>query len=500
MRDAVYVRVSDPRDPDAPSLDSQEASCRAESARSGGHVESVFRETQTGIEFWQRPSLQQLITRAQGGAFDRILFHSIDRMSRDPEHLTAVKVMLAMGGAAMVCVTEPIPDDDTGILVSFVRGWASKREWTQIRERTMRGRKARLERGMIQNAGRDLYGYTRDKELGVRIIVESEASIVRRMFAWVVEDRLSVRAIVRRLNGENVPSPLARHGERSAARWGPSGVRRLLRNPAYKGETIGWQLQSHDGGRRMWTIRPESDWVRLPEHVTPVIVQPAIWDAAQTILDNNRGDVTRNQERPYLLRGMMTCAVCGRRLRTETSRGVRYYRCGSRDTPTGACGARMVPADAVEQWMWHTASRRIADAAVIASGVATRKQRSTATLEREQAALEVRLTTIQRGQDRLLARFRESDSVSWELIERQIELSESERRQVQSRLDEIAGRISAIADNQQRTRDLREWCELAAHNLSRLDFDGKRFAMETIGARVVAAGKDPSTWLYDDDL
>ena len=182
------------------------------------------------------------------------------------------------------------------------------------------------------------------------------------------------------------------------------------------------------------------------------------------------------------------------------SRGVRYYRCGSRETASGACGARMVPADALETWVWHWASHRIADRSVIASSVTARSQRGTATMDREIAALTKRLTQIERGQDRLLARYRESDSVSWELIERQIELAESDRRQVQQRIDELSGRITAIESDQERNRELREWCEVAAGNLPGLDFEGRRLAIETIRVRVTAASNDPSTWLYDDDL
>lgn len=499
-RDAIYVRVSDTRDPDAPSLDSQEASCRRHSQASGGDVAAVHRETQTGIEFWQRPVLQQLVAQAQSGAYDRVIFHSIDRMSRDPEHLTAVKVMLAMGGAMLVCVSEPIPQDDTGILVQFVRGWASKREWTQIRERSMRGRRQRLERGMLGNAGRDLYGYVRDREAGTRQIVDSEAAVVRRIFKLVVEQRLSLAAIARQLNQDGIPSPLARRGERPDARWGSATLRTILRHPAYRGETIGWRHQSREHGRRMRVIRPDSEWVRLPDGVTPAIVTDETWEAAQRVLAANVGDTARNQQRPYLLRGLVFCGVCGRRLRAEATRENRYYRCGSRDGQNGPCGARLVPAGDVEQWAWLRASRRIADPRLIAAGVTARAGRGTAALERERAGLEKRLAQIQRGQDRLLAHFRESDRVPWDAVERQVSIAEHERRQVEGRISELAGRIAAITGSQQHNRELHAWCALAADNLARFDFDGQRLALETIGARITAAGNDYTTWQYADDL
>jgi site-specific DNA recombinase len=217
-----------------------------------------------------------------------------------------------------------------------------------------------------------LYGYRRDRERGVREVYESEAATVRLIFRWIGEEGLSVRSLVRRLNDTGVPTPSTgkmTYKDGRTSRWGTGVIHRILRNPAYKGVTIEWRLSGH-GGKRNPTERPPEEWIELPEGTTPAIVTPALWAAVQSRLATNTGDTTRNTTNFYLLRGLIYCSVCGQKMRQNIENGTRrVYRCYSRETPSGPCGGKRVPADAVEDEVWNSVAARLHNPAVIAAEV-----------------------------------------------------------------------------------------------------------------------------------
>ena len=116
--------------------------------------------------------------------------------------------------------------------------------------------------GKLRNHGPELYGYRRDKTAGIRTVYQPEAVIVQQIFQWYVDEHLAFRAIVRRLNDQRIPSPAInkfRYPDPARRpRWGRTQLLRILREPTYKGDAIGWRYAQ--GGRR----RPETEWIWLP--------------------------------------------------------------------------------------------------------------------------------------------------------------------------------------------------------------------------------------------
>jgi site-specific DNA recombinase len=113
-------------------------------------------------------------------------------------------------GVVVEFVSEPLDHSPEGQLIRFVRGYAARIEVEKIRERALRGKRARMQNGKIHNFGAELYGYRRNKDYGVREVYEPEARIVRALFHWYTEEKLSVRSIVKRLNEQEVPPPSAK--------------------------------------------------------------------------------------------------------------------------------------------------------------------------------------------------------------------------------------------------------------------------------------------------
>src|SRR5687767_15124904 len=224
-RAAIYVRVSSAgQEEDGTSLVTQETGCRRFVAERGHVLDGrhVYVEVHSGSELWERPKLSALREAVRRREVDVVVAYAIDRLSRDPVHLGVILSEAEHAGVTVEFVTEPLDNSPEGQLIRFVKGYAARVEREKARERTLRGKHARVSSGKVHSHGPELYGYRRDKARGVRVIHEPEAAVVRRIFRWVAEG-VPIRSVVRRLNDEGIPSPSAgklRFRDGRSPRWG----------------------------------------------------------------------------------------------------------------------------------------------------------------------------------------------------------------------------------------------------------------------------------------
>ena len=118
------------------------------------------------------------------------------------------------------------------LLVQF-QGMIAEYERAQILERSRRGKRHRARAGEISVMGGAPYGYRylrkRDDAPASYVVVEAEARVVRDIYEHYTVTGWSIEGICRWLNEQGVAT------RKAGARWGPSTVRQMLRNPAYRG-------------------------------------------------------------------------------------------------------------------------------------------------------------------------------------------------------------------------------------------------------------------------
>lgn len=172
---------------------------------------------------------------------------------------------------------------------------------------------------------------------------------------WIFTERAggrSVASLVRELNDRGVPCPSSadpgRNGHRSRERWIVRTVAMILENPRYTGRQV-WNRQSTQGhgfggrvsGRGSGVVRlnPAEEW-EVSEHLTH---RPLVDDATFLAVQGMRtGRTTKDGEtRQYVLAGLVTCGVCGRRMDAHWVHGRAGYRCRH-----GYSSAAPRPADA----------------------------------------------------------------------------------------------------------------------------------------------------------
>ena len=210
-----------------------------------------------------------------------------------------------------------------------------------------------------------------------RVVNESEAKWVRRMFTWLVDDGMSCLAIATKLNSLHVSS---RYGNY----WSRGVVHRILSNPAYIGVTI----------------YKQGELIELP-NVTPQIIEKAVFEAAQRQLKVNYEKAKRSMKRQYLLHGHIYCRQCGKPYRTHivvehrkyNTYQYRRYVCSatfsiSNSFPVNHCHNKGWSADKLETLVWVQIERVLHDPELIITEL--KKQRQDAN---ELGVLETELKT-----------------------------------------------------------------------------------------------------------
>jgi site-specific DNA recombinase len=173
------------------------------------------------------------------------------------------------------------------------------------------------------------------------------------MFHWLVDEQRSARSIAVELRRLGIRP-------RCGEQWAKSSVRNVLTIRFYIGEGFFNQREvvanPGTGRKTRHRLRPATEWIPL---ATPAIVTPELFARAQQQLARNRAMLAgRPGGRLFLLRGLLRCGACGRRIVGQHSHGRPMYRCSGRDRlqqpDGGRCRASTLSAGWIEPFVWDT--------------------------------------------------------------------------------------------------------------------------------------------------
>lgn len=356
MRAALYLRVSTQPQAEKWSMLAQERALIEHCQRQGWDYKVFSDPGISGETLDQRPGIQQLLKEVAAGGYGVVLSVELERFSRSQslfDWLTLKQVFrqagVKFGTPGQLYDPADVEDD----FLSDLFGSLSKREKAKLLARTRRGKLEAARQGRYLTAIAP-FGYAlRDGQL---VACEEEAKIVRYIFTLAREGH-GIREIARTLAREGIPTPRQMRGDkRAGARWAKSSVLKILSNPLYSG--VGhWNRRKREGSKHVW--RPESEWIALK---VPAIVPSDMREFVQRRLRENAVFVRRNQNRVYLLKGVLNCAECGGRMYGVPFHGVRYYRCAKRP----ACKSHSVKAAELESLVWGEVVRAVRQPQLVA--------------------------------------------------------------------------------------------------------------------------------------
>ncbi len=287
-----------------------------------------------------RPGLQRLLTDAKLGLFDKMVVFKLDRLARSLSLLLEIEKTLKEHGITLISMKESVDTSSgTGKMIFQLFGMVAEWDRSNIVERCKNGRLQRYKEGSWA-AGKAPYGYSRNKETRKLVINESEARVVRRMYAEYVDGK-SLFAISQGLNLDHIP-PRAKRSQG----WWQTAVRQVLLNPVYKGTEI---VNRH----AHISLIKSMDLSNAIMMSVPALVSEQEWQIAQNRMVGNK-HVKPTAQGTHLLQGMISCAICGYHFASKR----HYYTCRGRMKyvhPDGVsrCKAPYIRADWLEAEVWQ---------------------------------------------------------------------------------------------------------------------------------------------------
>jgi site-specific DNA recombinase len=509
----IFARESNRYDKTVYSLKSQVEACEKAARAEGIDIVRTFREQFSGRDLGKMPKLGELRALLQSTpGHKKVYCYAQDRLFRGRKGYHIFRVLSEFDEwETDVCFILDNVDIATfaGQFQILFKGQKAASEPDDILDRTMRGKVKRIKEGKIPGFGRNKYGYTKDNATGKAAVNEAEAAVLRRMRDMILAGE-SLNEIARRLNAEGVPSPFASKGETVSkavkfAKWWPSAISKILRDPAYKGE--GQALRGTKTDERN-AARPRADWIALPADCYPAIFTLEQWEILQGVFDKNCGAATRNRKHPALLRGLIFCSVCGRRcyLTKNTHRGNKhlYYRCASvsqrlNDRSVAKCAGKQIAAAWIEEAAWKRVRDAISDPDAFRQALARDAEADDARgAESELEDLRAELAKRD-AQERNLAReLRDATVAIARAIKAELERIDSERSALLARESEISRRRARANDRQRRAVETEQFAASIAKKLSHATFEQKRMLLEAVGAKVSVNGREFTIWPFDE--
>jgi site-specific DNA recombinase len=453
-RAALYARVSTEKQEREDTVASQVDLLYKAAAASGYDIAptSVFIDEGVSGTRLDRPALDRLRDLVAEGAFEVLLVTVPDRLARRYAYQVLLVEEFHRCGCEVVFVQHSLGASPEEQMLVQMQGVFAEYERALIQERTRRGRLFAARQGRV-NWGNPPYGYTYVRKTVTTpqhlVINAAEAEVVRLIYRWCVEEQLSSYAIHQRLTAQGIRPRKARHG-----RWAPSSIGEILRDSLYKGEAYYNRTQPAEirqpygprgrkdrvpGNTHGRTRRPASEWIAV---MVPAIIDPETWERAQGQLQLNLERAQRNTTpRRYLLRSLLVCGRCGRRMVGSWSNQGGRYLCAIRYPryAPGACTGRSLSASTIEQRVWEHMQALLADPEVLRQQYAQGHGDPAVDVraEHERARLERKLAALEREKTRLVDAYQAEIIELAELAERRQRLTE-QGQLLRARVQEIA--------------------------------------------------------------
>ena len=198
MRAAAYARVSTERQERPQTIDSQLSALRAWAEAEGHELSDrhVFRDEGYSGARLDRPGLDALRDAVRDGEVEVLGVLAPDRLARKYAYQALLLEEFRRAGCVVAFLGRAISDDPGDQLLLQIQGAVAEYERALLSERFRRGKLQKARAGQFIGVHAP-YGYRRlprrDGVAGRLVVDETEAEVVRMLYGWLTEERLTLR-------------------------------------------------------------------------------------------------------------------------------------------------------------------------------------------------------------------------------------------------------------------------------------------------------------------
>jgi site-specific DNA recombinase len=242
----------------------------------------IFKDEAQSARTAKRPAFQELFGVIKVRPADLLIVHKLDRFARNRADAAFYRSKLKEAGMKLVSVLERLDDSPESIIMEGILESMNEYYSANLSRETKKGLKENILKGK-RNGGKVPFGYTL---VDHHLIPNKDADTVRSIFNLYSEG-VGVTEIVKITR-----SPI-------------HNIRPMLMNEVYLGHLI-------SGENRC-------------EHAHEPIIDEDTFFACQKRMQDKRMNAANRAKVDYMLAGLITCGICGKRMIGMSSKGKYYY-------------------------------------------------------------------------------------------------------------------------------------------------------------------------------
>ncbi len=274
-----------------------------------------------------RPALNKLMVDIIRNKINMVIVKDMSRLTRD-KNLTSyyTDIFFPDNDVRLISVTEYI---DTGERyeiddVVALRGIVNQSYLEDISRKIKAVKKNFKEQGKFIE-GSVTYGYKKDENDKYRIIIDEKiAPIIKKIYSLYIEGS-GPKRIAQILNDEEIETPSQYLKLKVTGKyWTKSIVDRILTNPIYAGCMVINKYETNFKLKKR-NVTPKCEYQLLEDNHDAIISKEDYEKVQQ-----KKGNRTKNDNKTYiyLLKGLVYCNNCGRKMTYKNSKPVRIDRNG----------------------------------------------------------------------------------------------------------------------------------------------------------------------------
>ena len=242
----------------------------------------VFKDEAFSARTAKRPAFQELFGLIKEHPADLLIVHKLDRFARSRMDAAFYRQKLKEAGMRLVSVLERLDDSPESIIMAGLLESRNEYYSANLSRETKKGLRENILNGK-RNGGKVPFGYTL---VDHHLIPNRDAETVRWIFNLYAEGK-GVTEIVR-----TTRSPV-------------HNIRPMLMNEVYLGHLISGENRCDNAHE-------------------PIIDEDTFY-ACQKRMQDKRMNAANRAKVDYMLAGLITCGVCGKRMIGMSSKGKYYY-------------------------------------------------------------------------------------------------------------------------------------------------------------------------------
>jgi len=249
-----------------------------------------------------RPAFKKMIKRCQKDkTIFAIIVHKIDRFSRSNIDFYAYKAILKKEGIKLLSVTENIEETPSGEFIENVLVSMAQFYSRNLAQEVLKGMKEKFRRGEWPVKAPIGYKNVKDEKGHSKVLEDKKTSyLIKQMFKLYATGQYSLGSLSEEMAKRGLKT---KNGKLLSS----ENIKKILRNKFYTSKMLMWNEEVQGKHKPL--------------------IKGSLFNQVQNIFTERKITQNRWQKREFLLRGLLYCQSCKRRLTAEVHPRGEYYRC-----------------------------------------------------------------------------------------------------------------------------------------------------------------------------